>query len=262
MVAIVLLSLGCARARKKEPMANALFLKQVHPTYIVTHQRWLELSDDDAFPQIPKVTLNGEQLPLARWNPIQAIYADSVPFPVDTSYLVRIEHYWGEASSRVYMPGSFRINGPDSNYVLDRDSLLVIHWGPARGATWYWLNLFLDYDYLDTLYEWDYYEFDRDTIVFDTICVYERNRFFPWFVRRILEGEGEAVVWACDGPVMLPGALGNVEGDGFGYVNTANQPREAYFVVVQPPVMRRSPGDATERSRAKFLRRLKEMHQQ
>jgi hypothetical protein len=256
LLALILAGLTCARERRKEPMINGFLFKQVYPTCIVEHDRWVQIDDDDALPEIPKVTLNGQRLPMTGWNPIQALYQDLSPFKTDTTYDLKIEHYWGEATSRVTMPADSRMTWPESSYVLNRDSLLEIKWLKSRGATWYWLNLFINYDYNDTLGEWDSYEFDRDTILYDTVCVYERNRFFPWYVREILEGEAEAVVWACDGPVPEPGATGNVMGHGFGFINSANQPREAWFVVVQPPVSRLDRTEPSRHRREVLRRRL------
>jgi hypothetical protein len=261
VLGLVVIIAGCGRQRRDEPVVNGMFIKQIDPTDSLKKgrfERWIEITDDDAMPDIPRVLLNGNPLPLASWNPIDAVYDDNYAFETDTSCAIEIEHHWGKATSRVYIPADFEMTGPGPDYVYNRDSLLTIRWQPSRGATWYWLNLFLDYDYRDTLNEWDYYEFDRDTILFDTLCVYERNRFFPGWVRKILDGEVEAVVWAMDGPVMAPGAMGNVWGDGFGYVNTANQPHEEYFVIVQPPVARHTPGYLIRRSREKLIRRLQE----
>jgi hypothetical protein len=253
------LLLFCSREPRKEPAIDGLLLKMVYPTRIVSYDRVIEIQDDDALPQIPKVTLNDKPLPMVSWNPIDAAYEDTQPFPTDTSYELMVTHYWGEASSKINMPADFAMTRPESTYVLNRDSALTVTWRSSRGATWYWLNLFLDYDYVDTLYEWDYYEFDRDTIVFDTTCVYVRNCFFPWYVRAVLEGEGEAVVWACDGPPVQPGVTSNLQGHGFGYYMSVNQPREAYFIVVTPPATGLDRSDLMRRCKERFQRRLRQM---
>lgn len=77
-------------------MVNGMFLKQIYPTdtlEIGDYDRWIEITDDDAMPQIPKVILNGCELPMVGWNPIDAVYDDAGEFKTDTTYLMEIEHY-------------------------------------------------------------------------------------------------------------------------------------------------------------------------
>jgi hypothetical protein len=251
-----LLGLSCPRPIRKEPIVDGFLFKEVQYGG-TSYDRWVEVFDYDGIPQIPIVRLNDRQLDLVSWNPIHAMYEQTDAFKTDTPYALEVEHYWGKAHSRINMPADFRMTWPDTTYTYGRDSLLVARWQRSPGATWYWLNLYLSYDYLDTVGDYDYYEFDKDTVVYDTFCVYERNRFFPWYVRSIVEGEAEFVNWAMDGPQEAPGAVGNVEGSGYGYFMAANQPREAYFIVVSPPAEPMDRSLPARRARERFLSRLR-----
>jgi len=255
---LLLLTLSCPRTRQKEPLVDGFLFKEVQFGG-TSYDRWVEVYDTDGIPQIPIAKLNGKSLDMVSWNPIHAIYEQTDAFKTDTTYDLTVDHYWGRAHARITMPADFRVTRPDTLYVYNRDSLLIATWQRSRGATWYWLNLYLDYDFLDTVGDYDYYEFDQDTVVYDTFCVYERNRFFPWYVRTILEGEAEFLNWACDGPQEAPGALGNIQGDGYGYVMSANQPREAHFIVVSPPAQPMDRNALMERAKMKFLNRLRRM---
>ena len=256
-VILMLSGLTCTRARREEPLVDGYLLKQIYPTGIVSWDRYFEVFDYDFLPQIPTVRLNGMQPEMINFNAIDAAYDDTFPFRVDTTEDLQVKHYWGTASARIHMPGDFTMTGPDSNYVYNRDSLLRITWHKSSGATSYDLNLYLDYEFVDWNNEWDSYEFDRVTIVYDTFCEYVRNQFFPSHVQRILDGEAEAVVYATDGPEVIPGATGNIQGDGFGYYSASNQPREAYFVIVEPPAKSMDRALPIQRSRERLIQRLR-----
>lgn len=257
LLAVLLLTgVTCERMRTKQPKIDGFLLKLTYPTGIVFYGRQIDIYDDDALPQIPIAELNGRQLPMVYWNPINAVYQDMQPFKTDTVYKLDVTHYWGEAHSTVNMPGDFALTNPESAFVLRPNMPLLVSWHKSPGASWYWLNLYLDFEFYDTLGEWNSLEFDRDTLMYDTVCVYDGRRFFPDIVRQVIAGEGEAVVMAMDGTPLEPGALGNVMGDAVGYYNGANQPNEAYFVIVSPPAVPRDRTQTIDRLRDRLVTRL------
>jgi len=147
------------------------------------------------------------------------------------------------------MPGNFSVNSPPDEYILDLESTLVITWSPSAGAEWYWLELVMDYDFLDSSGAWDNYELQIDTMVQDTMLCFRPYRLFPWFVMDVLEGDASAMVWSGNGPAIEPGDRSNVRGNGFGFFTAINEPRERYFYVGAPPLGRRCPGMETARMR-------------
>lgn len=257
LVGLIVLVLTCARERVKEPIVYGFLFKQLYYTYVLGYERSLEIYDVDGLPQVPTALLNGWEMPLIGFNPQDVVYDDTVAFPVDTVEDLKVSHYYGQAHSRIMMPGDFEVTVPQSWYVFGRHMPLPVNWRKSEGATWYWVDLYLEYEFNDSNGEWDLYEFDRDTFVSDTFCVYDSTRFFPGYVAQVLDGDGAVVIWASDGPKEDPGAMGNVEGDGIGYFSSANQAREADFIVVSPPATQMDRTALIKRSKARFLQRLR-----
>jgi hypothetical protein len=257
--AFALAAVSCGR--RTEPMVSAFAFKYVQPDRSIVYDRSVRVSDNDAFSRVPEVSINGEQLPFVEWNAISAGYVSGAEFATGIPAELKVAHARGDARAQINLPGDFVMTGPDSNYVLNRDSSLVVSWRRAPGASWYWLNTYIDYDYYDINHEFESYEFDQDTIVFDTFCRYVRNRFFPARVVDIVEGEGESYVWAMDGPLWEPGARGNLTGNGYGFFSSANQPRVTGYVVVHPPAAGcgRDQGRRLERTRMERRERLVNM---
>lgn len=232
-----------------EPMVNAFLYRTQFYDNSVEYDRYIEVIDGRGLRMVPLVTLNRESMPVYYYSPTQYRYADEKPFPVKTRYYLRVRHYWGEAFSRVVMPGDFRINRPPENYILDIESTLVVTWNRSEAAQWYWVSLYLDYDYNDSFGVWNNFEFDLDTLVEDTMISLPRWRTFPREVMDVLEGDGAVNVWSGNGPAVEPGDIGNVRGNGFGFFNATNEPREKYFYVGAPPRLRRVPGTRTSLGR-------------
>lgn len=198
--------------------------------------RYIEVFDIDGLPMIPLVKLNGEEIEIDDYDYIGCTYNDTIHFLTAKEYELTVDHYYGRAHAKIWMPGEFEMIGPDSSYILKRDSVLSVTWQKSDEARWYWFSIYLEYEYEDTSGEWDDYEFYHDTIVYDTFVQYARNNFFPDYVKMVIEGEAEAGAWAMDGPNRwVPGTKGNIRGKGFGYFSASYQPRELDFYVGAPP---------------------------
>ncbi len=239
-VALLLLVSGCDTTRERldpgysEPMINGWLYRVEYYDGSVDYDTDVEVWDNDGLRMVPVVELNGGTLNPYYYHFTQYRYGHSAPFPVHEPYELNVTHYWGEAFSRVVMPGNFCLTSPDTNYVMDMESTLVLTWEPSPGAQWYWLDLYCDYDFLDTFGFWDDYSYNLDTIIGDTFIVVPPGWVFPGYVGDVLEGDGAVLVWAGYGPRIEPGDVGNVRGAGFGFFNAVNEPRERYFWVGSP----------------------------
>lgn len=238
-----------------EPMINAFLIRTQYYDYSVDYSRYVEIFDNRGLRMVPIVTLNHETLAPYFYNPLQYRYGDEKSFPVHAVYNLRVQHYWGEAFSRVVMPGNFRIELPPEGYILDLDSSLLAVWRSSAAAQWYWVEVYAEYDFLDSFGRWDDYLFELETLVVDTSLLIPRRRLFPWYVADVLEGDAAVVVWSGNGPAVEPGDLSNIRGIGFGFFNATNEPREKYFYVGAPPMQRRVPDIAGCRRR--FINRLR-----
>jgi hypothetical protein len=256
---MLLAGLTCARQPPAEPLVTGYLFKEAWASGSVTWDRYAEVFDYSFLPEIPKVRLNGQELDLTGYQGIDATYESSSEFPIDTTYDLDVSHYWGNASTRVDMPGDFTVTWPDSTYVLGIDSLLTVTWRKARGATSYLVDLSLEYEYYDWQNTYQDTEYDVDTVVHDTFCQFERNYFFPSHVQYVLDGSAEAVIWACDGPQALPGSKGNVQGAGYGFFTTVNQAPEVDFIVVQPDLKRLDWPEPIDQTRERLIRKLRQM---
>lgn len=240
----------------KAPMINGFLYKVENYDSTVDYNKDFEVFDGDGLRMVPIVTLNGNPVKPYYYNFTAYRYGDADVINVDTTYQLEVTHYWGKAGANVFMPGDFRVTAPSDSYILGRESTLVVVWNSSPGAEWYWADLYCDYEFLDTIGEWDDYSFNLDTVVFDTFIAVPPSRVFPGNVVQLIEGDGSALVWAGDGPAVEPGDTANVVGVGFGFFTAVNEPMERYFYVGAPPLERRSPG--SKQSRDKFVGRLRQ----
>lgn len=258
LLCLLLILLSCSGDRQNspilppgysEPMINAFLIRTQYYDYSVDYSRYVEVFDNHGLRMVPVVTLNHETLAPYYYNPLQYRYGDEKSFPVHAVYNLRVSHYWGEAFSRVVMPGNFRIELPPEGYILDIDSSLLAVWRTSAAAQWYWVQVYVEYDFLDSFGRWDDHLFELETLVVDTSLLIPRRRLFPWYVADVLEGDAAVVVWSGNGPAVEPGDLSNIRGIGFGFFNATNEPREKYFYVGAPPARRRVPDASSYRTR-------------
>lgn len=238
-----------------EPMINGYLYRLEYYDGEVEYFREVQVFDNDGLRMVPVVRLNTETLPPYYYTYTQYRYGDERPFPVDTTYRLRVSHYWGVAEAEVEMPGNFAVHRPEDLSTLEEDSALVISWQASSRAQWYWLDIYADFEFYDTSSQWDDFSFNLDTIVFDTMLVIPPERIFPPQLELLIEGDGSALVSAGFGPAVEPGDTGNVRGAGFGFFNAGNEPKEKYFFVGAPPRARRCPSPSIARSAGCLHRR-------
>uniref|UniRef100_A0A7C4GEB6 DUF4249 family protein n=1 Tax=candidate division WOR-3 bacterium TaxID=2052148 RepID=A0A7C4GEB6_UNCW3 len=234
-----------------EPMVNCYLYRLQFYDYSVEYSTYAEVFDNDGLRMVPIVVLNRDTLEPYYYTPTAYRYGHENPFPTNARYDLNVTHYWGRAFSRVVMPGNFNMMLPPERYILGLDSTLVVSWQRSAAAQWYWLDIDLDYEFEDSLGVWDDFELSLDTILTDTVVVIRPGRLFPAKLKiaRLVEGDGAAMVWSGNGPAIEPGDAGNVRGDGFGFFNAINEPREKYFYVGAPPLARRCPEARTVSAR-------------
>lgn len=254
ILALCILVTQCIRDKSKPAISGFLF-KTVYYDGDSAYDRNIQVYNYKGFSAIPLVKLNNEILGIYDWGINWYQFSDENIVLSNKDYELEVSHSDGTAKAKVSMPGNIRFTQPDTSYILKRESTLVIAWQKSSKATWYWLDYYISYEYLDTAGEEDSYDISKDTVITDTFCRLEPNRFFPSYVMNILEGEGEANVWAMDGPIIYPGSNGNVTGQGIGFFHAANQGLDAYFYVGARPSMRKL--YKKEASREKLKHKLK-----
>jgi hypothetical protein len=222
-------------------MINGYLFKVEYFDRTIEYDKDFEVYDNGGLRMVPVVELAGRRVEVYSYGPTLYRYGDAFEIPVYERYDLEVKHFWGNAFCRLVMPADFRVTMPPDTYILDKESTLVSRWRKSRAAHWYWVSIYAGYDYNDTTGVWDFYEFTLDTLVLDTCIAIPPERIFPPIVGDVLEGDALITVWGGNGPAVEPGDLGNVRGIGFGFVNAINQPRERYFYVGAPPLVRRSP---------------------
>jgi hypothetical protein len=263
-VSIAVLATCCDRASDpgldplySEPMINGTLYRVEFYDNSVEYWRDFEVFDNDGLRMVPVVTLNRDTLDAYSYSPTIYRYGDNSWFRVYKPYELTVSHYWGQAFSRVVMPGNFMLTSPPEDYIFDMESTLVLTWRSSAGAQWYWVDLYCDYDFLDSNEVWDDYTYNLDTVVHDTFVVVTSQMVFPWNVMDVIEGDASALIVSAYGPEVEPGDVGNVRGAGFGFFSAGNEPKEKYFYIGAPPLARRSPGpgERGKRFRDRLMRR-------
>ncbi|MEO0114422.1 MAG: hypothetical protein ABIK93_02985 [candidate division WOR-3 bacterium] len=232
LIILILLLVGCSKNDKV--YITGFIIKAVRPPFTYYYKE-VYVHNQRGFKMVPNCLINDTALNIDDYHYDYYFFRDYKPFEINRKYKLVLEHAGGKAQGEVYMPNDFAILYPESTYLLVKDSSLQIYWTKAEGATWYWLDIYIDYWYEDSLGEEDEFVFDMDTIVYSNYVVYEKSRLFPPYVARITEGgDGIINVWACDGPPCLPGAEGNIYGAGYGIYNSVNEAPDRFFYVGLP----------------------------
>lgn len=234
-IGLTVLIAACSNHRDY-PFVDGYLTKAVDYSGDTLWDRYVEVFDINGLPMIPAVKLNGAEVEMYQYDYIQCVYDDTIHFATNQEYELTVDHYYGQANCKIWMPGDFSMISPGPTYIYNRDSVLFATWHKSEGASWFWFSVYLDYWFIDTLGEEDNIDFYHDTIVYDTFVRYARNRFIPDYVSVIIEGEAEAGAWAIDGPNRwIQGTKGNIRGQGLGYFSATYQPKELDFYVGAPP---------------------------
>ncbi len=242
----------------KEPMVWGLLAKVQFSDLTVEYFKDFEVFDYDGLRMVPVVLLNGKQVEALSYSPVSYEYGDSNAIPTYQKYEFEVRHYWGTGFCHLVMPDNFGLIMPPDTFILGQESTLVSVWRKSRGAQWYWLSVYVGYDYYDTLGDWDALAFRLDTLVQDTSIVVPSERMFPPFVSEVIWGDASVTIWSGGGPPIEPGDFGNVRGNAVGFVNAINQPPSKYLYVGAPPAKRRAPDGRSqfERFKARLRSRM------
>jgi hypothetical protein len=244
----------------KEPMVWGLLSKVRDVELAVSYDKSIEVFDYDGLRMVPTVLLNGEQVEPLSYSPTSYEYGDTNVIPTNHKYELEIRHYWGTGFCHLVMPGDFALTVPSDTHTLAQGASLASTWRASRGAQWYWLSVYVNYDYYDTLGTWDNREFRLDTLMYDTFIVVSPEPVFPPVVGQVIEGDASVTIWSGNGPPVEPGDLGNVRGTAVGFVNAINEPPAKYFYVGAPPAARRAPDGRSELDRFKARLRSRMPH--
>ncbi len=178
---------------------------------------------------IPLATINDTALPLVDFHYHHYLYSEDRRFTPGKEYRMTVTHSGGKASSTVFVPSDFSLLKPEPGFILYQDSSLSLIWQKSKDAAYYSSSLYLYYYYTDTLGTRSFFSLDSDTTVSETTLFYNKETLFPPNVQRVDWGEMRINIWAIDGSFILPGAKGNIEGDGWGFYYGANHSGERYF---------------------------------
>jgi hypothetical protein len=225
----------------REPMVWGMLAKVTDDELAVTYEKYFQVFDRDGLRMVPVVTLNGRPVAVTNYSPTEYDYGDSDVIPTYRRHDLEVEHYWGVGFCHLVMPGDFALTLPPREFLLGQDSALTTAWGASSGAQWYWLSIYISYDYDDTLGYEQSFEFRLDTLMHDTAITVAPEHIYPVDVVQVLAGYGSVTVWSGNGSPDEPGDIGNVRGCAVGFVNAINEPPSQYFYVGAPPAERPVP---------------------
>jgi len=235
----------------KEPMVWGLLSKVKDVEWIVSYEQNFQVFDYDGLRMVPVVLMNGKQVEATSYSPVSYEYGDTNVIPTNQKYELEVQHYWGTGFCHLVMPGDFALIVPSDTHTLAQGASLASTWRASRGAQWYWLSIYVNYDYYDTLGTWDNLVFRLDTLMHDTFISVPSEQVFPPVVGQVIEGDASVTVWSGNGPPVEPGDLGNIRGTAVGFVNAINEPPAKYFYVGAPSPFRRAPDGRSEFERFK-----------
>jgi hypothetical protein len=257
LAAACLFLLGCERPHPVAPLIQGLAYRESfvgQPDYY--YQVFL-VYDIDGLAKIPLVKVNDVPIKMTDYQAQQGQYENWDPFPVDTTLDLRVADYDGEAHCRINMSGTTRLTLPTPWFVLQKDQPVTIAWNKAHGASTYYLDLYVDYEFNDTTGEWDEFEGEWDTTITDTTYTFPASLIFSPDVNEVLDGEGYIILWAQDGPPLLAGDAGNVKGHGLGFFASAYEPPDGWFPIVTPPATHLDPKQLSLRNRMRVVQRMR-----
>lgn len=172
----------------------------------------------NGFKIIPVVVINNDTLLVNYLTTTEFSYEGEVAgINMGDECKLEVDYGEGKGEATDTMPGDFRITNPKSTFVLHKGDDLSIDWISAPGASWYWLNVDLQYSFIDKNGNYDTFELDFDTIMDEKSLVINASRIFPSSVDTVLSGHGTVSVEAACGPKLEPGAKGNIKGDAVGF---------------------------------------------
>ena len=144
--AISIFLLTCERPGSQDLLVQGFIYHITYPDNTSGFYQMYLACDVDGLPQVPVVKVNDNPIEMTDFQPQQGQYESWDVFPVDTTFDIKIQHYWGEAHSRVNMPGNTRLTEPNLGFVQGMGDPVTISWLKARGASSYWVDLYISYE--------------------------------------------------------------------------------------------------------------------
>lgn len=172
-IGLVVLLATCS-SHQDYPFVDAYLTKLVDYGGDTIWDRYVEVFDVNGLPMIPAVKLNGGEVILDQYGYVTCIYNDTLHFATNQEYELTVDHYYGQANAKIWMPTDFSMISPGPTYILKRESTLSVAWHKSEKATRYYF--YVDIEYEDE--NGDDFEFFHDTIVDDTIIRYPPNPGF------------------------------------------------------------------------------------
>jgi len=186
------------------------------------------------FKIIPLVTINNDTLPVDAYlgNPPSFYYHGPITdLNLGSECNLNVDYDEGKGEATNTLPGNFSITSPDTSFVLHKGHDLNITWSSSSGADWYWLDVDIWYEYIDTAGYYKWFYFYLDTIVDGTSYTVSANSLFPADVDSIQYGDGDVDVAAISGPKIESGTEGNIQGDAIGFFWCIFEAKDIYFGV-------------------------------
>lgn len=180
---------------------------------------------------IPSVSLNQYSIPLSITLGTYGGF-DGLPFyyyggyriaPLDTAAL-KIVTPTQNAYGRVRMPGGFAIISPSpaGGFALSPRQAFHAAWAHSDSSAYYWINFSYNYNYLDSEGAAHGLGVNFDTLVETDSVVIRASLIFPSNFASYQDFTGSSYgslnVIAVSGPTLQSGAVGNIGGNGTGFL--------------------------------------------
>jgi hypothetical protein len=174
---------------------------------------------------VPSVSINN--IPIAYQPGGAPLYFEDRDFHIFAGEQAVLEVKWishdGDslfAMSNLILPDSFSIISPDpESFTLQLGDSITIQWSSSLGASAYYYEFSVGYDYYDASGNFHSFSFRDHSITVNTHLVLSGSELFPDLVLiDSLQSVGwvQIEVWAISGPVF-EGDWGNIEGNGIGF---------------------------------------------
>ena len=187
-------------------------------------------------PVIPHVTVNGDTI---RFQ-VSSGYS-LAPFSyLDTTRMLipgadescKIDYIEGVCRGAVKVP-SRPVLVQSSPYVIAKGQAASFSWTNSLPADWYYVSLYVYYEYLDMNGYYEYFTLDTGMVATQTEVTFSAALIWPQLsqIDSVQYGGGFAQVAAVNGPIPQPGSYGNITGDGAGFYLGAQTPREVQIEI-------------------------------
>jgi hypothetical protein len=197
-------------------------------------------------PSVPSLSVNGVpyQMSFNSYQQVFEYYNHWSPFtPGDSLHLIlsyqTLQGNPAAAISEVVLPDTFRLltYNPDSSYYqILWGQGFDFTWSRSQGAQWYRGYFSIHYNYMDTLGVPGSFYYQVDTVITDTSLVFTAQQLFPEAARidtLLWDNWAQFNLSALYGP-WQEGDLGNVTGDGIGFILCRTYARGVDFHFVNP----------------------------